>query len=68
MFGSSRKAFGTPGAGGSFGFADPDKEIGYAYIMTKMGAYLVNDPREMALRDAMYRCVEQIEKNQTKIK
>ncbi|MEA2107389.1 MAG: serine hydrolase domain-containing protein [Bacteroidota bacterium] len=62
MFGSSRKAFGTPGAGGSFGFADPDKEIGYAYIMTKMGAYLVNDPREMALRNAMYRCIEKLEK------
>lgn len=62
MFGSSRKAFGTPGAGGSFGFADPDKEIGYAYIMTNMGAYLVNDPRELAIRDAMYRCVEEIRK------
>jgi len=61
MFGSNRKAFGTPGAGGSFGFADPDKEIGYAYIMTKMGAYLVNDPREMAIRDAMYRCIEKLE-------
>ncbi len=61
MFGSSQKSFGTPGAGGSFGFADPDKEIGYAYIMTKMGAYLVNDPREMAIRNAMYRCVERIE-------
>ncbi|MEE4198782.1 MAG: serine hydrolase domain-containing protein [Bacteroidales bacterium] len=62
MFGSSRSAFGTPGAGGSFGFADPDKEIGYAYIMTKMGAYLVNDPREMAIRNAMYRCIDKIEK------
>lgn len=65
MFGSSQKAFGTPGAGGSFGFADPDKEIGYAYIMSKMGAYLVNDPREMAIREAMYRCVDQIEKQNT---
>ncbi|MDY6801256.1 MAG: serine hydrolase domain-containing protein [Bacteroidota bacterium] len=63
MYGSSRNAFGTPGAGGSFGFADPHKEIGYAYIMTKMGAYLVNDLREMALRDAMYRCIERIVKN-----
>ncbi|HSH50968.1 MAG TPA: hypothetical protein VK982_04510, partial [Bacteroidales bacterium] len=63
MYGSSRNAFGTPGAGGSFGFADPDKKIGYAYVMTKMGAYLVNDPREMAIRNAMYRCIERIEKN-----
>ncbi|HAN17486.1 MAG TPA: EstA family serine hydrolase [Bacteroidales bacterium] len=61
-YGSSYKAFGTPGAGGSFGFADPDKQIGYAYIMTKMGIYLNNDPREVALRNTLYKCIERIEK------
>jgi CubicO group peptidase (beta-lactamase class C family) len=35
-FGWSANAFGTPGAGGSFGFADPDTGIGYAYVMNKM--------------------------------
>ena len=62
LYGNNRKVFGTPGAGGSYGFADPEKEIGYAYIMSKMGLYLVNDPREVALREAMYRCIERIEK------
>ncbi len=61
LYGNNQKVFGTPGAGGSFGFADPENEIGYAYVMSKMGLYLVNDPREVALREAMYRCVDRIE-------
>jgi len=61
-FGTSQKAFGTPGAGGSFAFADPDKQLGYAYVMTKMGLYLKDDPREIALRKAVYACIELQEK------
>jgi CubicO group peptidase (beta-lactamase class C family) len=34
-FGSNEKAFGTAGSGGSFGFADPDAQVGYAYVMNK---------------------------------
>ena len=54
-FGSSDKAFGTPGAGGSFGFADPDTGVGYGYVMNKMGFHLTNDPRELRLRHALFR-------------
>ena len=61
-YGSDYSSFGTPGAGGSFGFADPVKQIGYAYIMTKMGVYLTNDPREVALRNALYNCLGRLEK------
>jgi CubicO group peptidase (beta-lactamase class C family) len=57
QFGSSDKSFGTPGAGGSFGFADPDAGIGFAYAMTKMGFFLFDDPREKSLRDALYTCI-----------
>ena len=46
-------SFGAPGMGGSYAFADPDAEIGYAYVMNRMGAQLV-DPREEALRRAVY--------------
>ena len=56
-FGSSGRAFGAPGAGGSFGFADPDAHLGYAYVMNKLDFYLSDDPREKALRDAIYRAI-----------
>ncbi len=49
-------SFGAPGTGGSFGFADPHAQIGYAYVPNRMGAYL-EDPREVALRTAMYHSI-----------
>jgi CubicO group peptidase (beta-lactamase class C family) len=48
------------GAGGSIGFADPDARLGYAYVMTRLDFYLVNDPREKALRDAVYRAMARL--------
>jgi len=59
-FGSSERAFGTPGAGGSFAFADPDARVGYAYVMNKLNFFLFDDPREKALRDAVYRAIERL--------
>ena len=57
-FGTSEKAFGTPGLGGSFGYADPDVGVGFAYAPNRLGFYMWNDPREKALRDALIRCLE----------
>jgi len=53
VFGSSDNAFGTPGAGGSFGLADPDTGVGFAYVMHRVGYHLI-DPRERVLRDALF--------------
>jgi CubicO group peptidase (beta-lactamase class C family) len=50
-------AFGEPGAGGSFAFADAEAGIGYAYVTNQMGAKLGGDPRELALREAFHQCV-----------
>jgi CubicO group peptidase (beta-lactamase class C family) len=61
-FGSSQRAFGTPGAGGSFAFADPDARLGYAYVMNKTDYYMFDDPREKALRDAVYRAIRRLER------
>jgi CubicO group peptidase (beta-lactamase class C family) len=52
-FGSA-SSFGSPGAGGSLGFADPIAGIGYAYVTSQMGTALTGDPRDVALRDALY--------------
>jgi CubicO group peptidase (beta-lactamase class C family) len=52
-FGSTR-SFGSPGSGGSLGFADPDAGIGYAYVTSQMGTTLTGDPRDVALRDTLY--------------
>ena len=52
-FGGPR-SFGSPGTGGALGFADPDAGIGYGYVTSRMGLVFTGDPRDIALRDALY--------------
>lgn len=51
-FGSSQRAYGHTGSGGSFAFADPETGTGYAYVMNRNGYSLPTDAREIALREA----------------
>jgi CubicO group peptidase (beta-lactamase class C family) len=51
------KAFGHPGAGGSVGFADPDAQLGFGYVMNKMQQNLSGDPRTIGLIDASYAAI-----------
>jgi hypothetical protein len=52
-FGSA-SSFGSPGSGGALGFADPAAGVGYAYVTSQMGTTLTGDPRDVALREALY--------------
>ena len=58
VFGSSDKAFGTPGCGGALGFADPDADLSFGYVTNRIGMYMAQDPRELALRAEVYRAIE----------
>jgi len=50
-------SFGSPGSGGALGFADPAAGIGYAYVTSQMGTTLTGDPRDVALREALYSAI-----------
>lgn len=53
-YGPNPRAVGHDGAGGSCGFADPEAGIALGYVMNRMGANIADDPRKMALIDAVY--------------
>jgi len=54
--GTSPRAFGHFGAGGSMGFADPDRGLGLGYTMNVMGPRWRN-PNNRRLIDAVYSCL-----------
>jgi CubicO group peptidase (beta-lactamase class C family) len=54
----SPSAFGMPGWGGALAYADPEVRSGYAYVTNRMGVPGA-DPREMAIRAAFRRALEQ---------
>jgi CubicO group peptidase (beta-lactamase class C family) len=49
-------SFGMVGFGGNFGFADPETQVGFAYVTNLNDLYLM-DPRQNSLRTAMYRSI-----------
>ena len=48
------RAFGHGGWGGSLGIADPEARLSWAYVMNKMSAGTLGDPRAFRLAQALY--------------
>ncbi len=57
MYGPNAKTFGHSGWGGSCGFLDPEASLSAGYVMNKMGAAVIGDPRSVALISATYDCL-----------
>lgn len=53
-YGRGARAFGHPGAGGCIGFADPDYELGFGYVTSRMGQNILIDERAVNLINAAY--------------
>jgi CubicO group peptidase (beta-lactamase class C family) len=53
-FGPSQRAFGHPGAGGSLAFGDPDRALGFAYVMNQMEYGVLPNPKSRRLVRALY--------------
>jgi CubicO group peptidase (beta-lactamase class C family) len=56
-FGPNSRSFGHPGMGGSLGFADPDLQLGFAYVMNRAGAGILIDERARRLIEATYAAI-----------
>jgi CubicO group peptidase (beta-lactamase class C family) len=52
------RSFGHAGAGGSLGFADPERGVGFGYVMNKMQQNLSGDPRTADLIAAAKRATD----------
>lgn len=51
------KSFGHFGAGGSVGWADPEAELGFGYVMNRMDLGLAGDLRSFNLVNACYEAI-----------
>jgi CubicO group peptidase (beta-lactamase class C family) len=47
-------SFGHGGAGGSYGFADPELGLAVGYVMNQMSAGVLGDPRARGIVKAVY--------------
>ncbi|UXY54307.1 serine hydrolase domain-containing protein [Pseudomonas tohonis] len=56
-YGMGRLAFGHPGAGGSIGFADPEREVAFGFVTNTLGPYVLMDPRAQRLARTFAECL-----------
>ena len=56
-FGLGARAFGHPGAGGSVGFADPEHDVAFGFVVNTLGPYVLMDPRAQNLVRVLASCL-----------
>lgn len=56
-YGLGPKAFGHPGAGGSVGFADPERDVAFGFVSNSLGPYVLMDPRAQRLARVLGQCL-----------
>jgi CubicO group peptidase (beta-lactamase class C family) len=56
-FSPNPAAFGHPGLGGSIGFADPQAQLAFGYVMNRAGMNILVGDRPRRLIEAAYRCL-----------
>jgi CubicO group peptidase (beta-lactamase class C family) len=56
-YGMGPGAFGHPGAGGSIGFADPEREVAFGFVTNNLGPFVLMDPRAQKLARLLADCL-----------
>lgn len=56
-YGLGPQAFGHPGAGGSIGFADPERQVAFGFVTNTLGPYILMDPRAQQLARCLGECL-----------
>ena len=56
-FGLGPRSFGHPGAGGSVGFADPERDVAFGFVTNSLGPYVLMDPRPQQLAAVLKDCL-----------
>jgi CubicO group peptidase (beta-lactamase class C family) len=56
-YGMGARAFGHPGAGGSSGFADPERDVAFGFVVNNLGPFVLMDPRAQKLARVLADCL-----------
>ncbi len=51
------RSFGHPGAGGTLGCADPEREVSVAFVTNSLGASVLMDPRTQKINTMLKKCL-----------
>jgi CubicO group peptidase (beta-lactamase class C family) len=56
-YGMGPRAFGHPGAGGSIGVADPERDVAFGFVTNNLGPFVLMDPRAQKLARLLADCL-----------